>query len=648
MAAEWFPLHAHSDFSLLDGLSRPDRVVARLRTAGLAGCALTDHGTICGVPPWLKALNKAGLRGVAGCEFYLSPRHPSDHSPENDALTHLCVLGVGQEGWSALLKATSASNQREFFRRKPRLDLETLASFVAGRCVAFSGHPGSDLANACFHDPRSAYAAATYAEARTFVREDWKTHVRAVLGRYRELFGDGFYVEIQLIDKDNLPASEVVARILRHLAAAEGVPCVATADSHYPAAEDAADQRVLLCSALKTTLPQVARRSENGEDIALGGFFRSNRYHIPTAEEMAALHTPEELRNSLAIAERCGTPRIGGAPMMPRFPLPDGRSADDHLNALCRRGWNARYARDLPAADIPRYAARVRTELDVIKGAGLADYFLVVADYVAWARARMPVGRGRGSGAGSLVSDLVGITDVDPVRYGLLFERFYNAGRNSPGRVALPDIDSDFPVGRRQEVLDYLAATYGSDRVCQIATYNRVQGRAAVKEVLRAHETCPFDVMNEVTRHIPDESRVADDLQEMREETGEASIVRWALEHRARELRPYCTRKADGSLEGPMAREFAQAIRLEGVKRNRSRHPSGVVIASVPLGEVAPLVWDANSASQIIGVDMRDAEDMGLVKFDILGVAVLDKLAGVAELLRHGRFATETGGENPC
>jgi DNA polymerase-3 subunit alpha len=542
------------------------------------------------------------------------------------------------------MRASSASYRPEHSYFKPRLDLERLAAFGRGDFIAFSGHMGSDLANICFEQPRLAYNVRVYDEARKLVAKDWKERVCGLIARYQQLFGkDNFWGEIQLVDHANLPASLVVAKIIRHCAKIMNCPTVATADSHYPHKEDAADQRILLCSALETTLKQVQQRLDAAEDVSLASFFRSNNYHIPSPDEMQELHGdhPEELANALEIAGRCETYKVGGKPMLPIFDCPPGQTPDEYLKSLCRLGWQKKIAGKVSPARLPEYEARLwDKEFPVISTAGLSSYFLITQDIVRHAveDLRVKVGKGRGSGAGCLLSYLTGITRVDPLKAGLSFERFYNAGRNSPGRIALPDIDSDFPISAREKVIAYARKKFGLARVCQMATFSRMQGRGALKDVLRAHERCDFAEMNRITEHIPDEAEIADQLQEMREETGEASIILWALQHNPEPLKEWAFLKEDGDIDGPLGLDFAQAIRLEGTKRSMGKHASGLIICSEDLADICPMVYDRSSEEMIVGVDMRDAEDMGLVKFDILGLRTLDCIITAESIIRTGQI----------
>lgn len=623
----WTPLHSHSHFSLLDGLSKPKDIAKRITECNYDAIALTDHGSLSGCPSFYAAVKKAGKKPILGEEFYLSAQDSTIKEAGNRPLSHLCVLAKGQQGWKNLMKASSASYMPDNFYYKPRLDLDKLASFSNGEFIAFSGHLGSDLANIIFSEPKLAYDAKTFDEAKSLADPDWAKKTIALINRYKDLFGkENFFVEIQLIDHRTLPAAELVAKGLRWAARKTNTRCIATADSHYCRQEDARDQRVLLAVALDTTLAAVDAMLAAGEDVSLGTFFKSNRYHIPSLEEMQALHTEEELANTMLIVDMVGEIELGGQPMFPSFDS-DGKKAHELLRENCIRGWKEKIDPILTESTRTIYQERIRRELGVINEAGLESYFLIVQDYCDWARNQgMLLGPGRGSAAGCFVSYLLGLTRVDPIPPGLIFERFYNAGRNTPGRIALPDIDIDFPKYRCEEVVEYCRQKYGRDKVAQMSTFSRMQGKGALKDVLRVHGRADASEMNRMTEPIPDESEISDQLEEILKSTGESSIIRWTLEHDPDSLREWCYIDDNDVLQGPLANEFAQAIRLEGTNRGMSKHASGLVICSEVLADVCPMMYDKNSDEMVLGIDMHGAEDAGLVKFDILRTTVLDKI----------------------
>ena len=340
---KWVPLHLHTHYSLLDGLSKPEQVASRCKDLGYKTCAITDHGTISGAVSFTKAMKAEGIKPILGCEFYLSQQPATIQDKENRSLSHLVVLAKNKEGWSRLIEAASRSNDDDLYYYKPRLDLDILSEYCDGNLMAFSGHLGSDMANILFSDWKEAYNSPTVDEVKTFLKPNWKKEATDLARRYQEIFGDdNFYIEIQLIDHVNSPASVVVAECLREISKDTSIPPVATADSHYPTKEDAADQRILLCSAMKTTLPKMRSKLDGGEDIGLSAFFKSNNYHIPSLEEMEEIHTEEELKNSVSIADRCEEYDILAQPMLPKFDCPEGYDEDEYLKQLCRDGWRSK------------------------------------------------------------------------------------------------------------------------------------------------------------------------------------------------------------------------------------------------------------------------------------------------------------------
>lgn len=670
----WIPLRNHSHYTLLTGSSKPSQIAERCTNLGYTTCALTDRERVSGSVGFMKSLKdvckcgqpkilhdssgkcrldngcmefrKNSIKPILGCEFYVCQQDPTIKDGTNLQYSNLCVLAKNLDGWRSLIQTVSHANNPDFYFKNPRLSLDKFAPFAkGGNLIAFSGHLGSDLGNVIFSDARAAHNAKNYEVAKALVVTDWEKRVTEAVGQHIDIFGkDNFFIEIELNDAKNIPATEIVAKILRHVAKKNGWRCIATSNSYYPSKEDSSDQRILLCSKMETTLSQAKIKSETHEEFGLSGFFRSNNNHIPSIEEMSLIHTDEELNNTLLIGEACQSYDITDAPNLPNFPCPGGLTPDVYLRELCINGWNNIVKPGVAKERHKEYGDRIKMELGVFSEANLASYFLIVQDYCNYARSKgWLLSPGRGSGAGCMVSALIGITDkiVDPIEYGLLFERFYNAGRNAPGRVSLPDIDCDFPIKHREEIIQYMRKKHGIDRVSQMVTYSRMQGRGAMKDVLRAHEACGFDEMNRINEHIPDEAEISDELQIMKEVTGEASIIQWALENNGDKLKQWVFINKEGKLEGTHAKLFEQAIRLEGTKRGQGKHAAGVVISAKPLAEVCPMVYDKTNGLMIAGMEMSDLEAMGHVKFDILGVAVLDKIMGVEELVETGLIEGE-------
>ena len=629
----YVPLHVHSHYSLLDGLSKSEHIAKRCEELELEACALTDHGSIGGSIAFLKKMKNT--KPILGCELYICTDHSKLLTKDNRPLSHTVVLAKNTQGWKQLVKIVSASNQPDSFYHKPRLSLKELATYLDGSIIGFSGHLGSTIAKAIL-------------DADGKLRQDWRTN-GVNLARWMEnAFGrDNFFLEVQLMMADVESSQKILVDAVRAISKETGIPCVATPDAHYTTKEQADDQRILLCSNMHTTLQEAYK-----PQFGLSGFFKTDHLHIPSAQEMLDYgHTEKELAQTVGIASMVEKYDILRNPVLPKFPCPDGHDEKSYLRELCRKGWG-KLIKD-KITDQQPYLESIQKELDVFEEANLSGYFLICQDIINFVRNSgwLP-GPGRGSAAGCLVSYLIGITSIDPIKYDLLFERFYNAGRNTKDRVSLPDIDMDVPVKKRDEVIDYIKKQYGSDRVAQMVTYQTMKGRGALKDVFRAHGCAKFEEVNRMTVHIPDEARIADELQNMKEEFGKenTSIIRWALENNSKALSQWCQIKGSGprgekakwhtgdwsdGLEGEFASQFAQAIRLEGTLKSQSKHAAGVIMAPQQIDTACPMILDTHK-QLVCGLEMDDLESIGLVKLDILGVAMLDKVMGVSQILEYG------------
>lgn len=613
------PLHVHTHYSLLDGLSKPESIAKRCAKIGASSCAITDHGTISGCIQFYQTMKNHGIKPILGTELYLCEDSPTVKEKANSKLSHIVLLAKNLQGWKNLINIVSHSNKPENFYYKPRLDLNSLYELVDGNIICLCGHPGSYLANQIYSDGK-------FADDRT---------IEAKIKELQEIFGqENMFVEIQLMDQTNEYQQNIGLK-LRDFCKSRDIRTMASLDAHYCESEDSADQRILLCSNLKLTLPQVASKINNDENFSLSSFFKSDQYHILSPEEMAAVNTEEEIENTNVINEMCEEYEILNKPILPNFNCPDNFTPDEYLRELCRNGWRDKIQDNIDKETQGTYVDRIKYELDVLQSANLSSYFLIVQDIVNHLREKswLP-GPGRGSAAGCLVSYLIGITSIDPIKYDLIFERFYNAGRNTKDRISMPDIDVDVPINHREEIIDYIKDTYGSNKVSQMITYNTLKGRGALKEVLRVYGNISFDEMNQITKFLPDEAKIADELQEMKDESGESSIIQWALENNANKLKDWCYVK-DNKLQGPLAKRFEQAIRLEGTKYNQSKHAAGIAISRHDLSTVCPMIYDPKTKQNIAGLEMNDLEALGVVKFDILGIALLDKIMQVKQYLQE-------------
>lgn len=406
-------------------------------------------------------------------------------------------------------------------------------------------------------------------------------------------------------------------------------------DTFYTEKEDASLHRVLLCSKMKTTLPKVNRLLMGDEEFENREFFESNEFHLRDSVEICEILTEDIELNVKKIVDKCEEYNILSKPMLPEFSTPTGESEEEYLKELCRHGW-AKLLLETGKVDNEedknKYLDRFVEEFRVIKEANLFGYFLIVRDIISFVNSKGWLsGPGRGSAAGCLISYLVGITKIDPIQYDLLFERFYNSGRNTDDHVSLPDIDIDVPGNKRDEIISYLKDTYGKYNVSQMLTFGRLQGRSAIKEILRINEACSFGEMNEISKSIPNEADVSDQLQAMDEE--DRSIIKFALIDNPEELRDYCHVTEKGNLEGDYAEYFEQAIRIEGTFKTQGKHAAGVVISSDRLYNVCPMVNQKSGSEKIAGLEMADLESLGHVKFDVLGINLLDKIMKIEELI---------------
>jgi len=397
-------------------------------------------------------------------------------------------------------------------------------------------------------------------------------------------------------------------------------------DVYYVTQDEAEPHRVLLCSGMKTTLPKIRSILNKGEYVDNQKFFESDGFYLPKPEEIKDSDT--DIKTLKKIYDMCEDYEVTSKPMLPEFECPEGFDEDEYLTQLCREGWRSRLMSCNKIKDKDKkdeYLQRIKKELDVIFKAELSGYFLIVQDIVNEIKRRgWLAGPGRGSAAGCLVSYLVGITEVDPIEYDLLFERFYNEGRNSEDYVSLPDIDVDVPAEHRDEIIDYIRQKYKSENVSQMVTFGRLQGRAALKEVLRINDAVSFAEMNEITKSIPNEADISDQLEAMEDR----SIIKWSLINDSDSLKEWCTMDEDESLDGPLSLLFDQAIKIEGTNKSQGKHAAGVIIAKEPLKDICPMTLDKNK-QMIAAFEMNDLESQGHVKFDILGIDLLSKIMDI-------------------
>ncbi len=565
-------LHVHTEYSLLDGASRISELIARAKELEMPALAITDHGSMYGVIDFYKQALKQGVKPIIGCEVYVAPRSRTERSMvEGDAYYHLVLLAENQQGYRNLLELVSLANKEGFYY-KPRVDKELLRRYSAGLICLSACIAGEIPALILKGDVAAAEKLAI---------------------EYREIFGaDNFFFELQ---DHGIPEQRQVNRVLTDLAGKLDIGLVATNDLHYVKKSDSESHDVLLCIQMGKTIDDPGRMR-----------FSSSEFYLKSRSEMAQLfpQLPQALENTLQIAQRCNVTIEFGNLYLPEFPVPDNFTADEYLAHLCREAIKERFV-----ADSSEIQERLKYELDVIYRMGYSGYFLIVWDFINFARLQnIPVGPGRGSAAGSIVAYLLRITDIDPLKYGLLFERFLN-----PERVTMPDIDIDFCYERRSKVIEYVVERYGEDRVAQIITFGTMAAKAAIRDVGRALNLS-YGEVDRIAKMIPNELGIT---------------LKKALENNA-ELRQSYQNESD------VKRLLDFAMAMEGLPRHASTHAAGVVIAKDPLTHYVPL-QNSSEGFQTTQYDKDRVEEIGLLKMDLLGLRTLTVIGDTIELVRQNR-----------
>lgn len=583
MSNSFVHLHVHSEFSLLDGLAQLPDLCNYAKESGMNALALTDHGQMYGMIKFQRAAQHAGIKPIFGCEVYQAPRRLHQKEAKIDSKAyHLVLLAENMVGYRNLLKLVTTANLEGFYYR-PRIDKELLAEHAEGLiCLS----------------------ACISGLVPSLVLDGQMDRARQEVAWYKEIFGpDNYFIELQR--HAGVPELERVNPQLVALAQEFGLRCVATNDVHYVRKKDATAQELLLAMQTNTTMNDPNRMRMGSDD-----------YYLMTPDEMTALipEYPEAIENTVRIAERCDVDLSFTGYHLPKFEVPEPYTAQEYLRMECEKGIERRYDEITP-----EIRERLDYELGVIHDMGFDDYFLINADLVNWAKdeAKMLVGPGRGSGASSLVGYSLGITDLEPLSLGLIFERFLN-----PGRVTMPDIDLDYPEDRRQEVIEYLTRRYGEDKTSQIATFGTMAARGAIRDVGRALDI-PLPEVDHVAKLIPfgPKKTIKNGLEEVPEL---ATLY---------ETEPHIKQLIDYSLS------------LQGVSRHFSTHAAGVLVADRPLVEYTPLQRTPRGEGIISQFCMEDVEAIGLLKLDVLGLStltVLDRAFKWIAKTRHIVLTQET------
>ena len=575
--ADFVHLHVHSEYSLLDGAARLEKLVDRAKTLKFPALALTDHGNLFGAVDFYTACTKAGVKPILGCELYVAPGSRFERSSQDggyEGASHCTVLARTAAGYANLMKLVSKAYLEGYYY-KPRVDRELLAQHADGLLV-LSG---------CLNSEVSRMLSAGDAEK-----------ARQTAGWYQEVFGkDYYFMEVQ---SHGLEQQVAVTEGTIQIAKAIGAPLCGTNDSHYLEAEHSRAHEALLCIQTGTTMGDPNRWK-----------FSSNEFYVKSADEMKAVFKdlPEAYRNTLAVAERCNVDLQFGQFHLPKYMVPDGFTLDSYLEHLAFEGLARRYGGS-PADAI---VERLRYELGVISKMGFSGYFLVVWDFIAHARKQgIAVGPGRGSSAGSLVAYCLGITNIDPIRYGLIFERFLN-----PERISMPDMDIDFADDRRDEVIRYVVERYGADRVAHIITFGTMGAKAVIRDVARVLGFS-YGEADRIAKLVP------------------GFPLNISLDEALEKAPPLAEQVKRDQRVGEM---WGVARALEGCTRHASVHASAVVISDEPLMERVPLYKDPKRPELITGYAMGPIEKLGLLKMDFLGLKTLTVITDALRLVKESR-----------
>ena len=574
-------LHVHTEYSLLDGSNKIKEYVKRVKELGMNSAAITDHGVMYGVIDFYKECKAQGIKPILGCEVYVAPdsRFDKELGGGEDRYYHLVLLAENNIGYANLSRIVSRGFTEGYYY-KPRVDMELLQTY---------------------HEGIIALSACLAGEVPRYIQKGLIDEARKAAIRYRDCFGEGnYFLELQ---DHGIPEQKLVNTELLKLSRELSIPLVTTNDAHYTYAEDAKPHDILLCIQTGKKLADEDRmRYEGGQ------------YYVKSEEEMKGLfpYAWEAVENTQRIADRCNVEIEFGVTKLPHFEVPEGYDSWTYLNKLCLDGLKERYGEDLDApAGVTGQSFRERLtyELDVIKTMGYVDYFLIVWDFINYAKSNgIMVGPGRGSAAGSIVSYSLKITNIDPIRYNLLFERFLN-----PERVSMPDIDIDFCYERRQEVIDYVSRKYGPEKVVQIVTFGTLAAKGVIRDVGRVMDL-PYAYVDSLAKMIPNELNITID--------------------RALQINPELRKLYEGDEQVRTLIDMSK--RLEGLPRHTSMHAAGVVICSKPAEELVPLSRGADG-SITTQFTMTTIEELGLLKMDFLGLRTLTVLRDAVALIEKSK-----------
>lgn len=582
----YIPLHIYSHYSIKDGLNNPKEIVEIAKKHNLPAIALTDIDNISGCIEFYKIAKQEKIKPIIGSLINLDEGS-------------LLLIALNKNGYSNLLQITSWINSGKKDKNLDNFNCNT------EDIICIVGHEGSTLYNSLSYKYQ--------------IKKAWQDLTDINIGKLRGLFKFNLYIELQYSEYDKF--SDVIKEKLIGIATKYQLDLVVCPRVYYLEEANKDLHQILVSEKEKKPLADL-----NQINSTVYKFFDGYKFYLPSYEELKnQINNDIAIENTIKIADKVEDYELFKMPALPKFKTPHKQTSEAFCEQLCREGWARRIQPIILPSDEKLYKSRLNEEFEVFKNANLFDYFLIIKDILDYARSKdYLVGVGRGSSSGCLISYLLGITQIDPIKYNLLFERFYNAGREK----SLPDIDCDFEARSRDDIITYITKKYGKSNVGQISTYGTLMGRAALKAIFRAYNDISFGEQNEITKIIPDKAKISDELQQMKEQGEQPSVIRWTLLNKKKYLEPWCVIK-DGKLTGPLAEKFRKAIELEGVYFNKSKHAAGVVIGHTTLDTIIPMIWDDKSKRQIIGCEMTELEYAGLCKMDILGLSTLDRIKDI-------------------
>jgi DNA polymerase-3 subunit alpha len=612
-------LKNYTHYSLCQSICHPDRLIEKHKELGYTHVAITDYDSISGTIACIKEAEKANIHCIAGTTLSIKDESGS-----------IVLLAYNLEGWQSLIKIMSAANLKENYSGKPQISLSSILALSPKGLICIIGGINSILQSYLFDRTQigSVYRAETEEEVKQYINKDWVEDCETIVTRLRFIFGEtNVYFESCL---ENIGADWVCNKAVRYLGKKLKIDVVPTIGAHYINESDWKDHHILLCSGLKTTLKSVKEKLQDPQNFWLQRFFNCSNYYVRLLE-----FPKNEMENLDRLEKRFEKYNIFMNPKLPKFKCPDGKTVEQYARELCRDGWKKKKDSFVPGK-LAEYESRIKYELDLFAEIGILDYFLIVRDILQQCDKRgelLPTGRG--SASGCLMAYLLDITQIDPVLYNLSSQRFYNPGRNTPGNVHLPDIDIDLMITKRHLSLEYLQQVYGKEKVGQVTTFQSLKGKGALKEILRINDAATFDQINKITAHIEDESKIAGDLEESRQAGENDSIIMWALKHRSNQLRTWCWLDDNDKCQGEYSRLFEQAMRLEYTLKARSTHAAAVIVSEQNLAEQCPMLFSKHKEDPVCGFEYEYLEMIGLLKFDLLGINVLDKIVDIQNLIKE-------------